>query len=166
MLIRPARAEDCDAIWCILAPVIRAGESYPLPRDMGRDDALAYWLGAENEVFVAQDEEQAASPVLGTYYLRPNQPRGGGGGHVCNCGFMVGAQAGGRGIGRRMCQHALAQARARGYRAMQFNLVVSTNVQAVKLWQACGFETAGRLPRAFLHPQRGYVDALVMYQEL
>ncbi len=162
MLIRSARPEDADALWRILGPVIRAGETYTLPRDMSRDEALAYWLDAEKSVFVAEEDGQ----ILGTYYLRPNQPRQGGGGHVCNCGYMVSAIAGGRGIGRTLCRHSLEQARAQGYKAMQFNLVVSTNVQAVKLWQACGFETVGHLPGAFRHPTKGEVDALVMYQKL
>ncbi|MGE4372152.1 MAG: N-acetyltransferase family protein [Xanthobacter sp.] len=165
MLIRPARPEDADAIWSIIGPVIKAGETYALARDMSRSQALAYWMGADKDVFVVE-ENGATEEVLGTYYMRPNQPHHSGGEHVCNCGFMVSAQAGGRGLGRAMCAHALTHARARGYKAMQFNFVVSTNVHAIRLWEAHGFETVGRLPRAFMHPLKGYVDALVMYQEL
>ncbi len=102
--------------------------------------------------------------VLGIYYMRPNQA--GGGRHVCNCGYITGAAAAGRGIARRMCEHSLKHARSRGYRAMQFNFVVSTNERAVKLWQSLGFEIVGRLPAAFSHPIAGYVDAFVMYQQL
>jgi ribosomal protein S18 acetylase RimI-like enzyme len=47
---------------------------------------------------------------------------------------------------------------------MQFNFVVSTNDRAVRLWHSLGFETVGRLPAAFHHPARGFVDALVMYK--
>ncbi len=162
MQIRSARPEDADAIWAILGPVIRAGETYALERDMARDDALAYWMNAEKMTFVAEENGQ----ILGTYYLRANQPRYSGGGHVCNCGYVVSARAAGQGVGRRMCRHSLEQARARGYKAMQFNLVVSTNEPAVKLWQSCGFQTIGRLPGAFMHPVKGYVDGLVMFQQL
>jgi L-amino acid N-acyltransferase YncA len=160
MQIRPARPEDAPAIWAILAPVIRAGETYTLDRDMSEADALAYWLDPAKETFVAE----ADGRILGTAYMRPNQA--GGGRHVCNCGFMTSAEATGRGVARRMCEHALAHARTRGYRAMQFTFVVSTNERAVRLWHALGFETVGRLPRAFRHPQHGYVDALVMSQAL
>jgi ribosomal protein S18 acetylase RimI-like enzyme len=156
--IRPARAADHDAIWSILEPVIRAGETYPLPRDMQRDAALAYWFAATHEVFVAEDAD-----IVGTYYIRPNQS--GGGAHVANCGYMTAAHATGRGVARAMCEHSLAFARGR-YRAIQFNFVVSTNRRAVALWTSLGFETLGRLPGAFAHPSAGYVDALVMFQNL
>lgn len=162
MQIRPARPEDADALWGILGPIIRAGETYALARDMGRDDALAYWMNAEKSVFVAEENGR----ILGTYYLRANQPRRSGGGHVSNCGYVVAARAAGQGVGRAMCHHSLGEARTRGYKAMQFNLVVSTNEPAVRLWRSCGFTIIGRLPGAFLHPVRGYVDGLVMFQQL
>ena len=107
-------------------------------------------------------EEDGA--ILGTYYMRPNQA--GGGRHVCNCGYMTRASASGRGVARSMCEHSLAYARSRGYRAMQLNFVISTNERAVRLWQSLGFEIVGRLPDAFLHPAHGHVDALVMYRLL
>lgn len=160
MLIRTARPEDAPAVWSIIEPVIRAGETYTLDRDMTETDALAYWLGPDKETFIAEED----GTILGTYYMRPN--RAGGGSHVCNCGFMTSADATGRGVARRMCEHALAHARSRGYRAMQFNFVASTNERAVRLWQKLGFEIVGRLPLAFHHPVHGYVDALVMFQAL
>jgi L-amino acid N-acyltransferase YncA len=160
MLIRPARSEDAVAIWSIIGPTIRAGETYALDPQMSETEALGYWLEADKETFVAEED----GVILGTYYMRPNQA--GGGAHVCNCGYMTSAAATGRGIARLMCQHSLDHARARGYRAMQFNFVVSTNERAVRLWESLGFEIVGRLPLAFKHPTRGYVDALVMFQTL
>ena len=160
MQIRLATADDRLAIWSILEPVIRAGETYTLDRDLDQNAALAYWLGPDKEVFVAEDGGQ----ILGTYYLRPNQA--GGGRHVGNCGYMTAAQATGRGVARAMCLHSLDHAQARGYRALQFNFVVATNERAVALWQSLGFDVVGRLPGAFDHPQLGMVDALVMYQTL
>ena len=160
MLIRPARLEDAAAIWSIMEPTIRAGETYALDRDMSEADALAYWLGADKETFVAEE----GGVILGTYYIRANQA--GGGAHVCNCGYMTSAQATGRGVARRMHEHSLGRAKSRDYRAMQFNFVVSTNERAVRLWQSLGFETIGRLPLAFNHPEHGYVDALIMFRAL
>lgn len=160
MLIRPARPEDRAAIWSIIGPTIRAGETYALPRDMDEESALAYWLGADRETFVAE----MGGEILGTYYIRPNQA--GGSAHVCNCGYMTAAPASGRGVARAMCAHSLEHARARGYRAMQFNFVVSTNERAVRLWQAMGFAVLARLPLAFRHPAHGYVDALVLFRAL
>ena len=160
MKIRPAAAADRDGIWQILEPMIRAGETYPLPRDMDRDDAFAYWFSRDHAVFVAEDDGR----IVGTYYLRPNQR--GGGSHVANCGYVTAALAGGRGVGRAMCEHSLAEARARSFRAMQFNFVVSTNDRAVRLWQACGFAIVGRLPGVSNHPTHVYVEALEMFRSL
>lgn len=151
---------DREAIADLLLPMIRAGETYPLPREMSREEALGYWFSPDHEVFVAEDDRG----LLGTYYLRPNQR--GGGSHVANCGYVTGVAAQGRGVGRAMCEHSLARAAARGFRAMQFNFVVSTNDRAVRLWRSCGFEIVGRLPSAFRHPTEGYVDALVMFRAL
>ncbi|EPE98685.1 GNAT family N-acetyltransferase [Rhizobium grahamii] len=161
MLIRLATTEDRSSIWTVIEPTIRAGQTYTLDRDMSETDALAYWLGPDKETFVAEDE---TGDILGTYYLRANQA--GGGAHVCNCGYMTAAAASGKGIARQMHEHSLVRARERGFRAMQFNFVVSANERAVRLWQSLGFETVGRLPGAFEHPTKGYVDALVMFRTL
>ena len=160
MLIRPAKAEDFPAIWSIIGPTIRAGETYALDPALHEEDALAYWLGPDRETFVAEENGE----ILGTYYIRANQA--GGGSHVCNCGYMTSAAANGRGIARQMCEHSIEYARARGFRAMQFNFVVSTNERAVRLWESFGFAVVGRLPEAFQHPALGYVDALVMHRTL
>jgi len=160
VLIRPATRADRAAIWAILEPVIRAGETYTLDRDMGEDAALAYWFGADKAVFVAEED----GAVLGTYYLRANQA--GGGAHVANCGYMTAAAATGRGVARAMARHSFDTAKARGFRAMQFNFVVASNERAVGLWQSLGFDIVGRLPGAFDHPALGFVDALVMVRVL
>lgn len=161
MRIRNAESTDAAAIAAIIVPVIREGTTYALDRRMSEAEALGYWLAPDKEVFVAEEEGGA---VVGTYYMRPNQP--GGGAHVCNCGYMTSPQARGRGVARRMGEHSLLHARSRGYRAMQFNFVVSTNERAVRLWESLGFAIVGRLPGAFAHPSLGYVDALVMYRSL
>ena len=160
MLIRPATDADWNAIWAIMEPIIRAGETYPLPRDMDKASALAYWVSAGHEVFVAEENGK----IVGTYFLQPNQQ--GGGGHVANCGYMTAVTANGRGVARAMCEHSLGRARGRRFRAMQFNFVISTNARAVKLWQSFEFAIVGTLPKAFLHPTLGYVDAFVMYRDL
>jgi L-amino acid N-acyltransferase YncA len=160
MYIRPASSADALAVWSIIEPVFRAGETYALDRNLSRAEAIAYWMGANKEVFVAEE----AGAILGTYYIRPNQA--GGGRHVCNCGYVTATDATGTGVARLMCEHSMGIARARGYRAMQFNFVVSTNQRAISLWRKMGFEVVGTLPGAFWHPAHGYIDALVMYQAL
>ena len=160
MLIRPAEPTDAPAIWGIIEPAIRGGEVFALPMEMSEADALAYWCGPDRWTFVAEGE----SRILGTYYIRANQA--GGGDHVANGGYATARDALGKGIARAMCRDSLDQARARGFKAMQFNFVVSSNARAVALWQSLGFEIVGRLPGAFRHPAHGNVDALVMFREL
>lgn len=160
LTIRSAAAGDADAIWGILEPIIRAGETYTLDRDLEREQALAYWCSDRHDTFVAEEEGR----FVGTYYLRANQS--GGGNHVANCGYMTSPASTGRGVARAMCEHSLRHAKNRGFRAMQYNFVVSTNHRAVRLWQSFGFHIVGRLPEAFRHPTAGYVDAYVMYRML
>ncbi|SRR6266851_3093377 len=116
MQIRPAAlSADADSVWAILEHTIRAGETYPLPREMSREDALDYWFASRHEVFVAEEDAE----VVGTYFLQANQQ--GGGSHVANCGYVTAPRATGRGVARAMCAHSLDRARQRGFTAMQFN---------------------------------------------
>lgn len=158
--IRPAVGGDVAALWSILGPIFRAGESYAIERDIDRAGALAFWCGPPHRVFVAE----IGGAVLGTYYLQPNQR--GGGAHVANCGFATAAEAQGRGIARAMLDHALAEARAAGFRAMQFNFVLESNARAVATWQRAGFAIVGRVPEAYDHPRLGPVAALILHRPL
>ena len=160
MKIRLAKSDDWTAIWPIVGAAFRAGDTYAYAPDTGEDEARRIWLEGPTATYVAVDENR----ILGTYYIKPNQP--GCGDHVCNAGYIVDSSARGRGIGRAMCEHSLAEAARFGFRAMQYNLVVSTNVNAVSLWKEMGFHIVGTLERAFDHSQLGLVDAHVMYRML
>ena len=158
--IRLATEADWAEIWPIVHEVFSAADTYVYPPDTDQARAFDLWMATPAVTYVALD----AGEVVGTYYLKPNQP--GLGSHVCNAGYMVRSTARGRGVGRAMCEHSIPEARRLGFRAMQYNLVVSTNVYAIKLWQDMGFEIVGTLPNAFQHPEKGLVDAHVMYQWL
>jgi ribosomal protein S18 acetylase RimI-like enzyme len=160
MNIRRADATDRAAIWRIMQPIVGAGETYALPHDMSEVDALAYWHAPGHDVWICERD----GDVVGTYYMRANQP--GGGAHVANCAYMTAPWATGQGVARAMCAHSLQQAKAGGFRAMQFNFVLMSNVRAVRLWQTFLFQIVGRIPEAFEHPSLGLVDALVMYRKL
>jgi GNAT superfamily N-acetyltransferase len=160
MDIRRATDDDHIGVWEILEPVFRAGDTYSIDADISRDDALAYWFDVQKQTFVAE----ADGRIIGTYYIRANQT--GGGAHVCNCGYMTHPAARGQGVARAMLEHSLDLAPRIGYRAMQYNFVVSTNTRAVQTWQRYGFDIVGTLPMAFHHPQMGDVDAYVMYKHL
>ena len=152
---------DWESVWEILEPVFRAGETYPYAPDISAAAARHKWIEVPTATYVTTDRK---GNVVGTYYIQPNQPTLGA--HVCNCGYVVSPQARGQGIASLMCKHSQQEAQRLGFRAMQFNLVVSTNHVAVKLWQKLGFETVGTLPGAFKHSKHGFVDAFVLYKQL
>jgi ribosomal protein S18 acetylase RimI-like enzyme len=158
--IREATAANRDAIWDIFREVVAARDTYAFDPGMSRQDALGYWFQANTRTYIAE----SSGRIVGTYILRPNQS--GGGSHVANAAFMVAPVARGRGIGRAMAEHCLTEGRRLGFRAMQFNFVVSTNDPAVRLWQKLGFKIVGTLPGAFRHPEKGYVDVYVMFRSL
>jgi L-amino acid N-acyltransferase YncA len=160
MKIRAATDADRDAIWKIFHEVVATGDTYALDPNLSRKAALQYWCGPNARVYVAE----SSGRIVGTYILQPNQS--GGGSHVANAGFMVAPDARGEGVGRAMGKHCLSEACRLGFRAMQFNFVVSTNESAVRLWQSLGFKIVGTLPSAFRHPEKGYVDVYVMYRLL
>lgn len=160
MNIREATLEDFDQIWPIFEQIVAAGETYVYPRDTTNQQAIKLWMETPRKTFVAEEN----GVIFGTYYIKTNQL--GGGDHVCNCGYMVSSIARGRGLATTMCVHSQQIAKSLGYQAMQFNFVASTNEGAVRLWTKLGFETVGKLPKAFNHPSKGYVDALVMYKWL
>jgi L-amino acid N-acyltransferase YncA len=160
MNIRRATNEDFEQIWPIFHEIVAAGETYAYRRDTTKEGARAIWLDAPKRTYLVEEDGR----ILGSYFIKTNQA--GPGDHVCNCGYMVAATARGRGLATAMCEHSQSVAREFGYKAMQFNMVVSTNEGAVRLWTELGFAIVGRLPRAFHHPSDGYVDAFVMYKWL
>lgn len=159
--IRPFLPDDWPAIWPVLEPVLRAGETYAVPTDLSEDDAFSFWVKKSACSYVMLDDDET---YLGTYFLKTNAA--GPGSHVCNCGYIVAEHARGRGLADSMCRHSMEEAKRMGYRAMQYNLVVATNLGAIKVWERNGFEVTGTLPGAFEHPEYGYVDAHVMYRWL
>jgi L-amino acid N-acyltransferase YncA len=168
--IRAATEADRDVIWKIFHEVVAAGDTYAIDPEISRDDALTYWFATGTHTYVARQDRPAfaglrrGKHLVGTYILKPNQA--GAGSHVANAAFMVAPEAQGQGIGRAMAKHCLNEAHRLGFRAMQFNFVVSTNESAIHLWKELGFEIVGVLPKAFQHPRKGFVDVFIMYRSL
>lgn len=160
MNIREATEKDFDDIWPIFSEIVSAGETYAYAQETNKNEALKIWIQLPQKTYVVEEDNQ----ILGTYYIKTNQ--NGPGSHVCNCGYMVSPSARGKGLATAMCKHSQKIAEALGYKAMQFNFVASSNDGAIRLWNKLGFETVGRLPKAFKHPAQGYIDALVMYKWL
>lgn len=159
--IQPFTERYWTATWLIIERVFRAGETYAFSPDITQQEAHQVWIEIPSATFVAVDEN---NQVVGTYYIKPNQPALGA--HVCNCGYIVADKARGKGVASEMCKHSQREALSRGFRAMQYNLVASSNESAVRLWKKHGFTVIGTLPKAFRHPRLGFVDAFVMYKQL
>lgn len=160
LTIRPDTPADADQQWAILQTVLAAGDTYAWPTSPSREQALALLHPPGSHTFVAEVDGR----VVGTYYIKANAL--GPGDHVANCGYMVSAAARGHGVGEALCRHSLDAARALGFRAMQFNAVVGTNLGAIRLWEKCGFAIVGTVPGAFRHPVHGDVAIHVMHRLL
>lgn len=158
--IRQATNDDHDAIWGIIEPVIRKGDTYAFSPHATCDEMLLEWCGSDTVAYVACLDQK----VVGTFMMKRNQP--GLGSHVANAGFMVAPQYAGLGVGRKMGEYSLSEARRLGFRAMQFNMVVSTNLAAIRLWERLGFEVVGEVPEAFHQQRKGYVSVYIMHRLL
>jgi ribosomal protein S18 acetylase RimI-like enzyme len=152
--------KDADVVWEILHQIIIEGDTLVFSPNSTKEQMLSYWSADDKFAYVAEID----GLVVGTFYIKQNQPDLGS--HVANAGYLVHPEHRGKGIAEKMCRFSLEEARRLGFKAMQFNIVISTNEVAVRVWQKCGFEIIGRLPKAFQHQKLGLVDAFVMYQWL
>lgn len=160
MEIREATSNDHNNIWEIFERVVRAGDTYVFHPETPREDLDKLWFAPSMKTYVAEEDGK----ILGTYFIKSNQI--GLGSHVANCGYMVHPDAQGKGVGKLLCTHSLEIAKELKYKAIQFNIVVSTNHVAVNLWKKFGFVIIGTIPKGFRHLQLGYVDAYIMFREI
>ncbi len=161
IIIRPYQNGDWENVWKVLKPTFRAGATYPVSPDISEVESRAYWLDREKRTYLALDKN---GDVGGTYYIRPNQARLGA--HICNCGYVVSSAYRGQGLGALMCRHSQDEARNFGYLGMQYNLVVSSNEGAIRLWKREGFNILGTVPNGFRHKELGLIDAYIMFKTL
>jgi L-amino acid N-acyltransferase YncA len=160
MTIRKATEKDLDEIWEIFYMVIQTGDTYVIPPDTSRSALKKHWFADSMQTFIVENEQK----IVGTYIIKPNQI--GAGSHIANASYMVHPDHRGQGIGQQLCEHSITYAKREEFRGMQFNIVVSTNEAAIKLWQKNGFEIIGRTPGGFLHLTKGFVDSLIMFKSL
>jgi ribosomal protein S18 acetylase RimI-like enzyme len=160
MQFRRITEQDADAVWNIIHTVIKSGDTWVYSPDSSREKMLDTWYETSKYAYVCEIEEK----VVGTFFLKANQPDLGS--HVANAGYMVHPDFRGRGIAEAMCRFSMEEAKRLDFKAMQFNIVMATNTGAIRLWQKCGFEIIGTIPKVFQHQTLGLTDALVMYQWL
>lgn len=160
MQIRLATQSDYNAVWEIFSRVIQSEDTYVFSADTPKTDLAKYWFAPYMRTYVVEDQGQ----IVGTYIQKPNQIDLGS--HVANCSYMVHPEAQSRGIGKRMCQHSIDEAKRFGFVAIQFNIVLSTNTAAVGLWKSFGFDIIGTTPKGFYSEKLGYIDTYIMYKSL
>jgi ribosomal protein S18 acetylase RimI-like enzyme len=158
MTIRAAGTDDLDSVWQVFEQVIKAGDTFAFDPDTPKEELSNLWFAPTMKTFVVDD----GGKIIGSYFIKANQP--GLGSHIANCGYIVHPDARGKGIGHQLCEHSIIKAKELGYQGMQFNLVVSTNTRAVKLWERSGFQIIGTIPKGFAHRQQGFVDAYIMFR--
>lgn len=158
--IRTARATDLEQIWNLWKEIMDQKIYYPYDETYTKKDIEKSWINLNNWCYVAEKNKK----IIGAYILKDNQP--GYGKHIANAAYMVDTTVRGKGIGTQLCIHSLMEAKKIGYKAMQFNLVVSTNTSAVKVWLSQGFKIIGTVPEGFYHFEKGYVDAYIFYKKL
>ena len=159
--IRKYEQTDWPQLWLILKKVFHSGETYAVPTNISEKEAKRIWIEVPLATFVMVEGNDI---IGGSYFIKPNKP--GPGSHVCNCGYVVAENSRGKGFASAMCVHSQAEAVSNGFLAMQYNLVVSTNLAAVNLWRKHDFQIIGTLPSSFRHPKHGFVDSCVMYKIL
>jgi ribosomal protein S18 acetylase RimI-like enzyme len=157
---RLATEADKDAVWLIIEPIIRKGDTWVFSPDSTKEKMLNYFFSSEKHTYAALERDE----IVGVFFIKDNQPDLGS--HICNAGYMVAQNHTGRGIGKKMCQFSIQKAKEIGYDGMQFNIVIKSNHNAVHLWLNLGFSIIGEIPNAFVHPQNGLTNAYIMYQKL
>ncbi|QDK79996.1 GNAT family N-acetyltransferase [Spirosoma sp. KCTC 42546] len=158
--IRKATPADQEPIWEIIKPVIASGDTYVFDPNSSKEKMLAYWCGPDKHTYVAERN----GIIVGTFVLKDNQPDLGS--HIANGSYMTAPSASGQGVGKAMGAFSIEEAKRLGYKAMQFNIVIKSNEQAVRLWEKLGFTIIGEIPEAFNHQQNGLTNAYIMYRKL
>lgn len=160
MKIRKATNNDVDSVWEIFHEVIIKGDTYVFDPETKKHDLNKHWFATNMHTYVLEKNNK----IWGTYILKPNQIDLGS--HIANGSYMVHSNARRQGFGEAMCNHSLKEAGKLGFKAIQFNMIVSTNKPAIKLWKKLGFEIVGTIPNGFNHLTKGYIDAYIMYKKL
>ncbi len=159
--ITRATEADFDLIWPIFRDIVATGDTYVYAPDITYEGAKIVWFDSKFQTFVARQNGE----TVGAYVIRPNHRDLGN--HIANAAYIVAAEARGQGIGRKLAEDSFKQAKAAGYKAMQFNFVVSTNETAINLWKSCGFQIIGTVPNAYRHQQlKQLVPIHIMYRDL
>lgn len=159
MTVRQYTPADLPAMIEIWNEVVEAGEAFP------QEECLTAETGAEffaQQTYTGVAEENGC--IFGLYILHPNNV--GRCGHICNASYAVAGDARGKHIGEQLVLDCLAQGKVHGFRVLQFNAVVESNIHARHLYERLGFEQLGTIKGGFRMKSGEYVNICPYYREL
>lgn len=158
MRIRAYRSADVPQMRTIWNEVVRAGNAFPQFDELADDAEADAFFASQTRTAVAEDDE---GRVLGLYILHPNNI--GRCSHTANTSYAVDASVRGQGVGRALVQDSLDNLAPCGFRGLQFNAVVASNVRAIRLYESMGFDRVGVIPGGFLNGEGVYEDMIIFY---
>lgn len=161
VILRPFQQEDEAELHGIFREVVDTGAQFPYESNSKEEFHLQFF-GPGSMVHVCQNS--STKEVVGGFYLKPNYS--GRSNHIANAAYMMKGNCRGQGIGTLLIKASLEIAKEQGFRAMQFNMVLSQNISAIRLYQKLGFNIVGTLPRAVRNPDGSYQDGYVLHREL
>lgn len=159
LIIRMAEDQDKKVLYKLFMQVANTKEAFMHDNRTSFEEWEKFWFGENKVTYTALEGNE----IVGSYKIAPNQPWLGN--HVANGGYMVDAKHRGKRIGELLGKHSIKEAISKGFTAMQFNAVVSTNNGAIKLWEKLAFKIVGECPKAFIHPVHGPTSTYIMYRE-
>lgn len=159
MTIRLFNEGDLAAMCAIWNEVVEAGVAFPQEECLTIDSGREFFSSqSATAVALAGDE------VLGLYILHPNNV--GRCGHVANASYAVASAAQGKGIGRALVSDSLRRAGELGFRGLQFNAVVASNVGAIHLYEDLGFSFVGTIPGGFRMKDGSFKDTRIYFHRV
>ena len=156
--IRAYRNDDVPEMANIWNQVVADGIAFP-QEDLLTDEEAGSFFASQTYTGVAVDAD--TGNVVGLYILHPNNV--GRCGHICNASYAVRKDIRGAHIGEKLVKDCLAMAHEKGFRILQFNAVVASNVHAIHLYERLGFQKIGMVPEGFRMPDGSYEDIFLFH---
>ncbi len=159
MAIRKYILNDLRDMIVIWNEIVEEGIAFP-QEELLNDKTGAEFFASQSYCGVADDNGN----ILGLYILHPNNV--GRCGHICNASFAVSSNARGKHIGEKLVKDCMKQGKELGFRILQFNAVVETNIHAIHLYERLGFKRLGTIPDGFRMKDGHYENICPYYIEL
>ena len=161
IVIREYQTEDVTAAITIWNQVVEDGVAFPQEENLTEETGDAFF---KEQTYTGIAVNTDNNEIVGLYILHPNNV--GRCGHICNASYAVDRESRGLHIGEKLVSDCLAQGKAQGYRVLQFNAVVASNVHARHLYERLGFKQLGTIPGGFRMKDGSYEDICPYYHEL